>query len=758
MPAGGIDTEGLPLATLQHLVEHNLSLNLLDNAVFYAELLVSMQPSEVHRHLLAVALWIANRRSGAVEALRGCTAPSNRYQRASYLKALDRREEALDELLHGTGLTGLPPAKLQQRLRAGALVPGGAAGLYLAGALMQAAQRAEHAIAFYEASLALDPSMWCSFTALSRLGKEVDAAAVFAPDAASSLPQAHPLKASAPIVEVKESTTDRSSAAPLAASALGGEKAPSAVAAALSFSSGAGGAMVATPVAAAAPQRLAFESAGTMATQSMTTGSQLHGGSSMLRSALHFASPASPLPSPLTPAVRMAMAAPQSAGRAAQGTPSQADTGHSESTAPFTRPRGAARLSLESVPSAARTPEAGGLVSPGDAREGPSLAPPAVPLGRRARRVLTDRRQSLESVPEEAAGRAGGEAGAGDHTAAQVGHRSTALHMLTQLASVKQALLLHRPDQAASAAQALPAHLTTAVPVLRWRGLALAEAAQHGQAVSVLQLMRREAPWTLDGVDTLSTALWHTGATATLSALASELRGMDRLSPVTWIASGNALSAAGDHAGAASMFKRALQLDPTCAGAACLLGHEAGAQGDTAGATAAFRKALALDACSYVAWFGLGGVYYRAEEWASAAVHFARAVELFPASSVLQCYLGMAHAKLGRQHEALACLTRAVEVDDRNAQAWFQRAQLLEAAGQMEKALQALQRTEALAPREAAVHMLMGKVAKALGLLPRAVRAYNRALELAPKDANTIKRALDDVYLESEGVAVEDVV
>jgi anaphase-promoting complex subunit 3 len=326
------------------------------------------------------------------------------------------------------------------------------------------------------------------------------------------------------------------------------------------------------------------------------------------------------------------------------------------------------------------------------------------------------------------------------------------LLLLQDLSRVAKRLWQHQcHDVAAACGDLLPA-LRGCIPVIRWRGEALSEAACHMESVALFQQLRLMAPWSLDGLQLLSTALWHTGATDALTCLAQELEAAHRDHPTTWIVAGNALSAVGEHAGALSMFKRALQLQPAGAYAACLAGHEAVALERAEEASTCFRMALAADQRSFVAWFGLGGVHFRAQEWEAASVHFARAVSIFPMSSTLQCYCGMAQGKLGRVADSLASLKRSIALDGRNAQAWFQLALLQEATGEEGGAYSSLVRTEALAPKEANVQMLKGKVCQALGLVAEAVAAFNRALELAPKDSNAIYRALDGVFA---GGAVE---
>ncbi len=729
-------------ATLQSLVETKLSLNLTRDALFFSELLVSSNPSEVNKHLLAVTLWISNRRSCAAEALKGCRTPSNKYLRASYLFELNRREESFDELFHGTDFHSADSVALHEMLSSNsATIPGGAAGSYLAGRICEDGLRPDHAAVFYRHALRLDPTMWSALEALSKLGHAVDTSELFHISKADKLPNCGPsvlppLPANTASGQGSGHHTAQSSTSQQPR--LGGR---------LSFSSAARG--------------LAFDASGISAMgtpQGETAGTDVHTSALAprshvgLQSALHFVSPGSPLPSPHTPAQRMEMATPGSQLRSNE-TP-QHPVFRSVHSIGSGRVQAHARTSNEvtpadDTPGASRTPLVGSTPDSAHLHAADDAARPVTTIKRAARsgtvrrRLRMDRRGSLDSVTETHHEE---EKTDGEHAAHVDDSASALLLVLAELARVATRVWGHRCTEADAVAMGLPPALATSIPVLRWRGEALSEAARHMEAVTLFQQLRAVAPWSLDGVHLLSTALWHTGASDALTCLAQELAALHRDHAVTWIAAGNALSATGDHAGALSMFKRALQLQPRSAYAACLAGHEAVALDKTEEATMCFRKALSSDQRSFVAWFGLGGVHYRAEEWGQALVHFQRAVSIFPLSSTLQCYCGMAQGRLGRIAEGMGSLQRSIALDARNAQAWFQLAQLQEASGDMQGAYASLMRTEELAPKEANVQMLKGKVCQALQLAPEAVAAYNRALELSPKEANAIYRALDGVF------------
>lgn len=99
-----------------------------------------------------------------------------------------------------------------------------------------------------------------------------------------------------------------------------------------------------------------------------------------------------------------------------------------------------------------------------------------------------------------------------------------------------------------------------------------------------------------------STTLWHLQRHVQLSFLAQELLAIDPRSPQAWIAVGNCFSLHKERASALTCFRRAAQLDPTCAYAYTLLGHES-VDEDLDKAITFFQSALRADPRHYNAWY-----------------------------------------------------------------------------------------------------------------------------------------------------------
>ena len=100
-----------------------------------------------------------------------------------------------------------------------------------------------------------------------------------------------------------------------------------------------------------------------------------------------------------------------------------------------------------------------------------------------------------------------------------------------------------------------------------------------------------------------STLLWHLRRNAQLSFLAQELLSTNSRSPEAWIAVGNCFSLQKEHAQAMVCFQRASELDPYCAYAYTLGGHESLVTDDVKKAIILFEQALGHDRRHYNAWY-----------------------------------------------------------------------------------------------------------------------------------------------------------
>jgi anaphase-promoting complex subunit 3 len=121
------------------------------------------------------------------------------------------------------------------------------------------------------------------------------------------------------------------------------------------------------------------------------------------------------------------------------------------------------------------------------------------------------------------------------------------------------------------------------------------------QAERAFQAVRALDPYRLWDMEVYSTLLWHLQRPVQLSFLAQELLSIEPRSPQAWIAIGNTFSLQKERSQALTCFRRAQQLDPTCAYAFTLAGHEF-IDEDLDKAILSFQMALRADARHYNAW------------------------------------------------------------------------------------------------------------------------------------------------------------
>lgn len=123
------------------------------------------------------------------------------------------------------------------------------------------------------------------------------------------------------------------------------------------------------------------------------------------------------------------------------------------------------------------------------------------------------------------------------------------------------------------------------------------------QAESAFKAARSLDPYRVRDMELYSTLLWHLRKTAQLSFLAQELLAIDAKSAEAWIAVGNCFSLQKEHPQALVCFSRAAQMDPSCAYAYTLSGHENLDNDDVRKAMALFQTALGCDSRHYNAWY-----------------------------------------------------------------------------------------------------------------------------------------------------------
>jgi tetratricopeptide (TPR) repeat protein len=218
------------------------------------------------------------------------------------------------------------------------------------------------------------------------------------------------------------------------------------------------------------------------------------------------------------------------------------------------------------------------------------------------------------------------------------------------------------------------------VPDLDVRALALA--ALHyagGERVGVRRFLA-ERLWAAGADDAPLRARWATAlgvlgdrlrargdgrGAATAYRKALELRPTD---PRLLLNLGLALAAAGDAPGAAAEYRRALAVDAAQPLALVNLGVALEAQGELGGAADAYRRAIAVDAYEPMAYANLGNAYLRGGDAAAAIPLYERALALDPSLASVHFALAQARGQRGELAAALAALRRGLSFDSSDAQ------------------------------------------------------------------------------------------
>ncbi|KAH8117541.1 TPR-like protein [Phellopilus nigrolimitatus] len=248
-------------------------------------------------------------------------------------------------------------------------------------------------------------------------------------------------------------------------------------------------------------------------------------------------------------------------------------------------------------------------------------------------------------------------------------------------------------------------------------------------------------PYRVRDMDLYSTTLWHLQRNAQLSFLAQELLSIDPRSSQAWIAVGNCFSLQKERSQALTCFRRAAQLDSSCAYAYTLSGHELTDE-DLDKAVNFFQSALRADQRSYNAWYGLGSCYLRMSKLRLAEYHFRKAAAIHPQNAVLLGCVGMAVERRGDQDAAFALFNEAVRLSPDNALVRYRRAKILIAMKRYREAIEDLEYLRDSSPEEANVVFQLARVYRLVGEETKFAQMLAIARDMSPKSLNKIKRLL----------------
>ncbi|KZT69078.1 TPR-like protein [Daedalea quercina L-15889] len=289
--------------------------------------------------------------------------------------------------------------------------------------------------------------------------------------------------------------------------------------------------------------------------------------------------------------------------------------------------------------------------------------------------------------------------------------------------------------------------------VMAMVGKAHYELGEYTAAERAFEAVRNLEPYRVWDMEVYSTLLWHLQRNVKLAFLAQELVATDPRSPQAWIAVGNCFSLQRERVQALTCFRRAAQLDPNCAYAYTLSGHES-IDEDLDKAINFFQAALRADPRHYNAWYGLGTCYMRMSKLRLADYHYRKAAQIHPQNAVLLGCVGMVTERAGDREKALGLFNEAVRISPDNALVRYRRAKILISLKRYTAAAEDLEFLRDTSPEESNVIFQLAKVYRLLGDSVKSAQMLAVARDVSPKSVNKIRKLLETV---KDTEAVSDV-
>ncbi|KAI6036552.1 TPR-like protein [Pisolithus microcarpus] len=286
--------------------------------------------------------------------------------------------------------------------------------------------------------------------------------------------------------------------------------------------------------------------------------------------------------------------------------------------------------------------------------------------------------------------------------------------------------------------------------VLAMAGRAYYERLEYASAERAFRAARDLEPYRLDDMEVYSTLLWHLQRNVHLSYLAQELMNIDACSPQAWIASGNLFSLQKERSQALTCFRRAAELDPCCAYAYTLSGHES-LDEDVDKAISFFQRALRADPRHYNAWYGLGTCYLRMSKIRLAEYHYRKALEIHPRNAVLLGCVGMTVERGDDKAAAHSLFDQAVRVAPDNALVRYRRAKILISMKRYQDAAEDLHKLRDSSPEESNVVFQLAKVYRLMGDEAKSAQWLAIARDMSPKSVNKLKKLIETVKADEGG-------
>jgi len=189
-------------------------------------------------------------------------------------------------------------------------------------------------------------------------------------------------------------------------------------------------------------------------------------------------------------------------------------------------------------------------------------------------------------------------------------------------------------------------------------------------------------------------------------------------------------------------FSRATQLDPSCAYAYTLSGHELVDSG-LEQAINHFQSAIRADPRHYNAWYGLGTCYLRMNKVRLAEYHYRKAAEIHPNNAILIGCIGLTKERSGDNETAIQLYAKAIELCPENALVRYRRGKLLIGMKQYKLAVADLEFLRDLSPDESNVVFQLARVYRLLGDKVKSAQLLAVARDVSPKSVKKIERLLE---------------
>jgi len=158
-------------------INDSLQNHIYSNAVFLGERLLAEIDCEESRSILAECYMADLKAYKAFHILKDCKSEQNRYKFALVCLKLNKLKEA-ERALASSASSGNNKYLLE--ITKPENVPNGSHGLYLLGLISEKLQKQNEAKEFYKKALELNPTLWCAYEKLLKLGELRDPSEIFA--------------------------------------------------------------------------------------------------------------------------------------------------------------------------------------------------------------------------------------------------------------------------------------------------------------------------------------------------------------------------------------------------------------------------------------------------------------------------------------------------------------------------------------------------------------------------------------------------